>query len=432
MPILKNLFLAMGFCVLVWSIGCSNEITLGAGSQMSGQLCFVDGDCVSGLKCKDRSCVPVTYQRDGQPASGPGSDAGLDSELADDTGADDASPPGDAGPGPGPGPEDAGPAPDGGSDAGGPQPDVSPASCPDEPAICLDSQRLQQCRVTPSGRVRWDVTTCEADQVCRNGACRPTEQPSCCAGGCPDDQFCYQCTCTAYQSDICRYQDQPCHREGAISNGFLCTQLAGTGDRRCYGICDRTSSRPDQTCPDTNTICAIGDDNGLCASTCNTQADCGEPNMGCIFYDNERASGICVPTNDNNLAGSVCNTARFFDCEAGHACVNLGGGGQRGSCTQMCRPFVHEAGQSDCDEGFCLAFTPRWGVCAPSNDFFDGQRCEPAWTTCSEDAVGCYPRGFSTNQCIRTCRLAQGNGDCISGQRCLPFDASNPDLGICI
>lgn len=407
---------SIGFVFLMLIPGCSNEVEFGAGSQLSGQLCFSDDDCSSSLICKERRCTPTTVLRDAEVRPQP--DTGPEGDTTRDGGSivEDATQPLDAGPPPPP------------SDVG-PTPDATGPGCPTPANVCLDDQRLERCTLNPAGQVRRQVTTCDDDEICRDGACRSLS--GCCANGCADGEFCYQCACTEYETDVCRFQDQPCLREGATSNGYLCTNLGGQSTPRCLGLCDRTSARPDENCPDTHGVCALGDDNGICFGACNSDDDCGEPGMGCLRYQTDKGVGVCVFTNDDNARGASCDSLSFFDCSSGNACLDFSGSSSGGSCQQICRPFAHEGGNTDCDEGFCLVFTPRWGVCAPSNDFFDGQRCEPELSTCSEDAVGCYASGPRGPMCLRICRRGQAATDCLQGQTCMPFDADNPELGIC-
>ncbi|MBA2662107.1 MAG: hypothetical protein H0U74_07400 [Bradymonadaceae bacterium] len=407
---------AVAFCVvclvalltIAMFSGCS--LDLSPGTQLSGQECLQDGDCLNSFSCIDRRCTPRNVRR----ASG--------GDTAYEQPNDDISI------GPDAPPQDASPI---GIDI-----DVEPPpNCQPGQRFCVDDATAGRCRVVPGGGVVVEATRCRSNQSCENGVCTndPVVNDGCCDGGCGSNQFCSNCKCQAYDEQICRFQDQPCVQEGSFINNYYCTKLTGSGELRCYGTCDRTLSNPDASCPGQNSVCTLGEEErGLCLSSCDPdKASCGEPGMACLPTQTLIGGGFCVPTNENNQLGDRCDLNSLLDCTERALCLELEPN-TGGRCVEVCRPFAKRGGNTDCSKGHCLAFSPTLGICVEDNDFKEGETCQPLFTTCSEDALACYPSPGIGTRCSRVCRLSQGSADCTDGRRCLQYDPEQVELGVCL
>lgn len=455
---MKTMRALTGFLFALLALtGCT--IDIGNGSQLAGQRCFQDGDCAQRLVCNERVCVPSL--------SGGGSQNNANNVTLPDGGTlPDMGGPTDSGPGPGP--------------------DMLPP-CMAGDRRCASISVVQIC--LDDGQVI--EQECPGDSVCEAGACVPVgpecidndgdgygrgcprgpdcddsnpranpgmmescftsfddncdgqinegcDPDGCCAGGCGDSEFCsQQCVCQPYDVTLCQYQNQPCAFEGDFNDGFFCAAFNPNNEPRCYGICQIDADDPDATCPEAGSVCAFDGDgqNGICLSPCGTNAagesyGCGEPEMGCINIDIDQGDGICVPTNTDNELGDLCDPDYFFDCDEGLLCIQ--GFGNNGRCREACRPFAWNGMGTDCDRGHCLAFSAAIGVCYNDNMSSEGENCGPPQSACGEDAVGCYDFGDGNGQeCLRVCRLDEGNADCvIPNQACTAFDPQQ-ELGIC-
>ncbi|QDG51961.1 hypothetical protein FIV42_14800 [Persicimonas caeni] len=428
--------------------GCSFEP--GERTQLAGQECFSDDQCVEGLLCVERVCKPQ--------AGVTGSDAGVDADVDTPDDATDV-PPGDDVP-----------FLDVGQDAG--QMVCEPGS-----RRCGGRQVLEICS---EDGTRYFQRECEGDLVCQNGRCvdpggcedrdgdgycadedcddadrsinpgimESCDTPyddncdgqvnenctECCPGGCGDGEFCSNCQCAPVDPNTCQFQDQPCSQEG-WNNGFYCTSIDNSGDMRCLGICQRNADDPDSTCPNPGSVCAFGDgEQGVCLSGCTISQGCGLPGWGCLPYDGSDREGICVPTNPNNRLGDSCDSDAFFDCEEGAICLDL----QRGArCVPACRAFSNAFNSdTDCANGHCVPLTDRLGMCRPdAGNATEGDQCNQrqVFSACNQDAVTCVPSGqFQDPECTRFCRLSEGDDDCGDDQDCYQYDQQREDLGACI
>lgn len=440
-----------------WLAGCSFEP--GSRTQLAGQECFGDGDCVDGLVCVQRRCQYRAFDH---------ADAGGDVDAADVI--DDAT--------------------DVPSDV---PPDVPPLMdvavdgsqrCTPGRRRCAGDAVVEICADDGS---RYFRRECEQGLVCQNGDCMPTNTcrdddgdgygrgcelgadcndnnpdihpdrnevcstpvddncdgqvnetcTECCPGGCGADQFCSNCQCVPVDPSVCRYQDQPCSNEGP-SNGFYCASIEQNGELRCIGLCDSGADNPDATCPAAGTVCAFGTgdpstNQALCLNGCTISQGCGTPGYGCLPIDGSQREGICVPTNPANKLGDSCNADQFMDCEEGAFCADLNNGGR---CVQACRPFTNaHIAATDCPQGsHCVAVAENIGMCQTDiPNVQEGDRCgrDQVFRTCGQDAVACYPSGGRGTRCMRICRIAEGDADCNSGQSCYQYD-QNSNVGVCV
>jgi hypothetical protein len=359
--------------------GCSVEP--GERTQLVGQECFLDGDCVEGALCVERLCRYETSARI--------NDAGRDST-------DDPAdvPPGDAND-PDVGFLDVAVGEDGGQQL-----------CRPTARRCISDTELEYCRDDGTG---FDTRTCQDGLRCERGECVPVDLST------------------------CEFQDQPCDQEG-LNNGFYCTAMGGDEDQmRCLGICDTTGDDPDSTCPEPGSVCTFSDDQGggVCLSGCTLGQGCDLSGYGCLPLDGHQSEGACVPANPDNEIGERCDDDSFFDCEEGAVCLDLQNGGR---CVEACRAFTGGPG-TDCDDGHCMPLTDSLGMCRPdAGNRTEGDQCrqQQFYRTCNEDAVLCAPSGGQSAQCSRLCRLQEGDSDCNGQQRCFQYDQDRDDLGICI
>ena len=140
---------------------------------------------------------------------------------------------------------------------------------------------------------------------------------------------------------------------------------------------------------------------------------------------------MCIPTT-NKPVGAPCDENQFFDCEEGAICIDLGGP-QGGRCREACRPFEFVGSpMTDCDAGHCIAFSSDLGICRPDNMSVEGEACNQQFTTCNDDAVGCYGGFGGGTQCQRLCRLSEGDLDCVNNANCEQFDPQQNEIGTCI
>lgn len=428
--------------------GCSFEP--GERTQLAGQECFSDDQCVEGLVCVERVCLPqggVT-----------GSDAGNDADVDDPVDAVDV-------------PQEDAHIGDVGQDAEQIcEPGAQRCGGRTIVEICVDdgtryAQRdCEEGLVCQGGRCVDPNNNCtdrDGDGYCIEEDCDDSDRSinpavmescdtpyddncdgrvnetctECCAGGCGDNQFCSNCQCVPVDRDTCQYQDQPCNREG-WNNGFYCTNFEGSGQMRCLGICERRADDPDSTCPNAGSVCAFGGDGeqGICLSGCTLSQGCGVPGYGCLPYDGNSREGICVPTNPNRQVGESCNPDTAFDCEEGAICVEQDNGPR---CVEACRPFsTARSPDTDCDSGHCFPFSPEIGTCRPdAGNRTEGDQCRQRQIlrSCNQDSVSCFPSGgFQGPKCTRFCRLDEGNADCNNGQTCYQYEQRRDDIGVCI
>ena len=410
-----------------------------------GQACFQSEDCVTGLRCVGRRCLPVSD-------SMPSDDASADVPDASDT-----------------------------PDASDQAPDA--AVCTVGETECIGDV-LRRCERTRAGVIEYVEERCQSG-ICAEGDCQPPigecvdadrdgafanctpldcddrdddrtpdkrevcdgkdnncdgvvdegcPSTGCCDGGCPQDQACNECVCQPFDPDVCAFQDQPCAREG-FNDGFYCGALAEGEPLRCIGICNVDAPDPDSTCPGANSVCAFEaggqGSEGICTATCTQDQGCG-PGLGCLLTEVSTKEGICVPVNNSNPIGSRCDSDVTFDCAEGGLCVPFG---RRQLCAQSCRPFSASAsGQSDCQQGSsCLPFDD-FGICVPDgNSNGDGGICSRQGTTCGEDAVVCRIED-GNSICRRECRetgSADPSPDCSPGEYCAPDFNNGRNMGVC-
>ena len=428
----SSLFLAaasLSGLVLILS-GCGLDIQ--EGSQFSGQECFENSDCVSGLVCSQRRCRPVaTGQQD------------LDAGPTEDADPDDTGPRLDTGLPP---------------DTDLPECTEGARRCASETAaevclngqwtrrscdssideVCQDGYCMSDTGVCQPGQSiclndetvgfctgnSWDIVeVCQDGQTCADATC--IDDPSdCCPGGCGSGEICDACTCQEYDIDVCQFQDQPCNQEEQISNNYVCARYGDQSQLRCFGICNTGAADPDASCPGTGERVCLNQDegpNGLCMSACTIDDGCADSRMGCLYYDVGPGDGLCIPVSDTGELGDSCDGFDTFSCTGSNMCI-------QDTCVQSCRPFTD--GDTDCGDGYCLAFDSNLGMCTPSSELPNGG-CNQQGTTCNGDATGCFPGGFGAVQCYDFCRLSLGDSDCSSGETCWQYEAEQTQLGIC-
>ncbi len=452
--LIEVLLLVVGLSSLA---ACSFEP--GTRTQLAGQECFSDHECAMGLTCVQRRCQYKAFDH---------GDAGTTDATTD------VRPPTDASDVPLPPPPD-----------GGPRPDADTV-CQPGARRCSASGAIEQC--VDTGR-RWvQVQACADGLVCVGGQCvsnnhcqdndhdgygpgcargddcndanpaihpgateicntpvddncngQTNEQCSqCCAGGCGDGMFCSNCQCLPNDPNQCNYQDQPCSHEG-MNNGFYCTALGNAGQMRCLGLCQSDADNANSTCPDPGSICmdtGNGNGQGFCLSGCTLSQGCGLDGFGCLPIDGQQREGACVPINPTHHIGDRCDPQKFIDCEAGAFCIDLQNTGA-GRCVEACRAFAHARDiATDCSVGHCVALSDTFGMCRRDGaNLQEGGQCsrQQTFSACGQDDVTCYPTGgMMGSQCVRTCRLAEGDNDCNPGQTCYQFDQNRQDLGVCV
>lgn len=427
-------------CLFLSACGVDIE----SGRQLAGQTCFVPSDCVAGLTCFERRCTPTPV----------GSSSSNDqSASTNQTHQDDENN-----------------LPDMGHDS---------PTCIEGPSLCLDESTVQSCvngawtyelcpetsrcfegycvrgencqdqdrdgyAVTCNGSFDCDDANALVNpgrmEVCGNGLddnCNGAVDDhcgECCAGGCPNGTFCDStCTCSTFEPDVCRFQNQPCTDIESFVNGYYCVDLLGSGQGYCFGVCSQNAMNPDATCPDPNSACALGGDGnsgGLCVSNCDVGQGCGDPSLSCMPLGYNGNQGSCVPSNPSHQAGDACDVERFLDCADGLICVPRANG-NAGVCREVCRPFETDAsGASDCSVGHCYPYQAAFGVCLPDNNSAFGEQCSPQLSMCNEDAVACFPAGFDVNRCQRLCRIDKGDSDC-QGQTCTAVSTDQTEIGVC-
>jgi hypothetical protein len=362
--------------------GCSFEP--GEHTQLVGQECFNDDQCVSGAVCVQRRC-----QYEGQ--------AQVDDADMPDGGPDDADVEYFDGP--------YYPDVPGTMDVGGTEDGGQAEVCRPTTTRCIDSTQVEYCRDDGTG---FETRNCEDGFRCAQGQCEPVDQ------------------------SVCRFQDQPCNNEG-FSNGYYCVDISEDGSQmRCLGICDINANDPNSTCPQAGTNCTFGDDDGaICLSSCDLDEGCSTPGFGCLPTDGSLDEGTCVPFNPANEVGDRCDDDNFFDCEEGAICLDIQNGGR---CVEGCRTFTGGAG-TDCANGHCVPLTPTLGMCRPdAGNLSEGDECRQRqiYQACGDDGVICAPTGgWQAPQCTRFCRLDEGDADCSADQDCIQFDNQRDDLGVC-
>lgn len=427
--------------VLIASCG----VDIQSGAQQAGQSCFVPSDCADGLTCFERICVPLG-------AGGPNNPNNNNDNNLLDVGLDSA------------------------ADADVPAcvigkycegnvavtclellvPTVVRLECSPE-EVCMDGScvAVDGCidadgdgygvgcdlgpdcndgnnRINPGARESCQTPVDDNCNGLANENCNPD---GCCADGCADSEFCNTaCVCQDFQPQRCESQNQPCSDLDSFVNGYYCVALGASTEGRCYGVCSTTAMDPDSTCPDPNSVCALGDPNdtsALCVSNCAFDQGCGDPALGCLPYDVGQTDGVCLPSNPNNPIGSSCDPDQFLDCAGGAICSPRANG-NGGVCREACRPFAHTDGSAttDCSAGHCFAYSADIGVCLGDNMATEGERCGPQFSMCNEDAVACFPTQNGVPRCQRICRL--GLSDCDPGLECFQFDPQQEDLGVCI
>ncbi len=375
----RSSFFASLFIFLLTALalaGCSFEA--GERTQLAGQECMDDGQCVEGLVCVERRCRPEGVI--------PTADAGAGDTDTPDNNTPDADAPDDV------------PMLDTGVDAGTP--------------TCT------------GGESRCNGNTAE---ICSNGEFTVIEQ-------CSDTEICDDASCVPVDPDICTRQDQICNEEG-YNNGYWCGDLSESGgELRCLGVCDRSADDPNATCPEPGSVCAFGDgDQAVCLSGCALDEGCADDGLGCLPFDGQTTEGLCVPTNEANQVGDSCDPDNTFDCEAGAFCMSLQQGAR---CVEGCRPYTRAFDDgTDCSAGHCVPLSDTIGMCRPdAGNSTPGESCRQRhiFRACNQDATGCFPTGdFDGPQCSRFCRLAEGDTDCANGRSCVRYDQDRDDVGIC-
>ena len=405
----RRLFLVFAATALVglFAIGCTPDVA--PGSQLAGQECTEDSDCASDLVCVERRCRSVSDSGD--------TDAGDNGDVGDAGGLNDNGAPDDIDP------DDTGTDPD--------------PSCTPGETRCDGTTRVERCIGASDGSTHWTSNSCPTDHSCSDGSCvdESSSPGDCCEGGCGSGEICHDCSCTSYDPDECEYQNQPCSTEGQIENGFGC---APYGDEdgsqfglRCLGLCTPSASAPDETCPEQNSVCMYEDTSqptGHCTTNCSIGDHCTDDWLTCIYNDSAYDDGICLPVTDTNQIGDSCDSADIYSCAGEGICIG-------GFCQQSCRPF--DKPQTDCASGHCLAFNSDMGMCAQDSSLGSDGECSAAFTTCGEDATGCFPDDLNDPQptdfsCHDVCRLALGDDDCSGDQSCEQHDPDNTDVGYCV
>ena len=286
------------------------------------------------------------------------------------------------------------------------------------------------------------METCDdgVDNDCDGRVDEGCQPGLCCTGAsaCGPQQFCQDCVCQTYNASSCQFQNQPCTNLDSFDGAYYCADLTGSGGGRCLGLCDPGFPNPSTTCPSPGQTCAFGDNQGnpgVCFEPCSTSADCqAGAEAGCMLYDSatSMSPGVCVPKSSTTLPalGQACSPLDFFGCQGSAVCADDGFGG--GICQESCRPFFYGSGAAgtDCPTGsFCSAYAGEFGVCQPDNGAQEFALCSAQGTSCSEDAVSCFPTQFGRLRCRRTCRIAQGAADCNANQVCQ--NIGQGDIGIC-
>lgn len=413
--------------------GCGDEIE--AGDQRPGQRCGTTSDCLPGLICSERRCVPTADR----PADAGPTDT--DAESGPDTGDREET---------------------------GAACEVGTRTCAGERTVrvCRDGRFVEEPCPRDGGQWVCRGGRCVPDRPCQDsdgdgygefceagpdcddddasinpGAMERCDTPvddncdgnvnesctSCCGSGCGMGQFCDSCSCTSYDADRCEHQLQPCDRRGR-SNGYFCSDF-GNGPSRCLRPCDESSEDPTSNCTTPNSACVFGDgDRGVCLNGCTLEQGCGLDGLGCLPYDANR-EGICVPVEPDNEIGDRCGSDSVLNCEAGALCVEDQNGVDR--CAEACRPFA-ESGETDCSSGHCVPVSDRVGICRSDTGQGLGDPCGAEETACGEDAVVCLPDGAEQLCCQELCRLDEGNADCRAGRECVDARPdSDGDVGVC-
>lgn len=441
--------------------GCGVDI--GGGSQFAGQRCFQDSDCAGGLSCVERVCTPTFGGGPLDPDAGnntPNNVSNNENNQPPNNVDNNRPDPVDMGPDPRPcAPGERRCLSEGiaqicfedGSireEECAPDEFCEDGFCLDASPECRDNDRDgygRGCRRGEDCNDRDPLINPGMPEFCGNrlddncdGAIDERCPPDgCCPNGCAPNEFCTDaCVCQPFDQTVCQFQNQPCVNEGEFFNGYFCVAFTPGQEPRCWGICQINADDPDATCPDPTSVCAFdsGDgQNGICASTCDADAAgqrACDQGLGCLQIETLTSDdGICVPTNEDNQVGDFCDPDNIFDCADGLVCIQ--GFGGRGRCREACRPFANGGMGTDCDQGHCLPFSEGFGVCFPDNMSTEGENCGPQFTACNADAVGCYDAGGS-QQCLRLCRLSQGNDDCADpNQGCNQIDMNQTEIGVC-
>lgn len=394
LAVLLSLFAMVGLLI---ATGCSPDTE---GERAAGQECTDDVDCAEGLVCSERVCRSVDDN---------GVDAG---DVGDDTD-------------------------DGPDDDAGVNDDEDVVDNNDEPGIecdpgdtrCDSDTVVERC-VSGDDGPYWTLSNCPDDHVCDNGQCVDESDPNgyCCPDGCGEGEICHNCQCEDYDPDQCGFQDQPCSNEGQIANDYVCTDIGGD-DLRCIGLCEPAADDPDNTCPDSNTICQFEDStdpNGYCMTSCSIGDGCADDWMTCIYNASSIDDGLCQPQTGTAQPGDPCDSEDPFGCEGTALCIG-------GFCQDTCRPFGQD--DTDCDDGYCLALNADVGICADDSSLNDDD-CSAQFTTCGEDATICVDETPQNPQdvdlsCRDACRTELGDEDCDGDESCEVADPDNPTLGIC-
>ena len=432
-----SFLLLIGLSLLL--TGCSFDWE--PGSQGVGQECGADADCMDSLVCRDRRCRAVL---DGElpPSQRPDAGADVDDPPPVLNHSNDR-------------PNDEQPPPvlnDESNDIDPPPPRNDVANhtdpCVQGETQCINPQQLEVCAVGADGQLEWMTRTCPEDQSCSGGACEPhcgpdevynpitgecvpddqPPPPVCCPNGCADDEICTGCACEPFDPATCQFQNQPCQFDGQISGGYICTRLGDVDDLRCYGLCNTNAADPDQTCPQSGSICAFsepGNPNGFCMESCQIGDNCGDSGISCRYYDAGSSDGLCFPSTGSGGVGQPCDNFDTFSCSGSALCIE-------GTCLQSCRPFDQPT--TDCPAGHCLPFGSSLGICPGADTpVADDGTCQQEFLTCGEDATGCFPSETQPGQleCMNYCRLDQGDADCPGEQFCTFSGFGEEDLGIC-
>lgn len=253
--------------------------------------------------------------------------------------------------------------------------------------------------------------------------------------------------------------DGNCH--GMLAVGSACTSATQCDAGTCFGgeggYCSG-ACEADTDCDATSHCVLAGTANAFCGRSCQTSADCREPEYGCRDWDDDMRLE-CMPTGGGSGAvGDPCEA--ISDCAGGDlaTCFEgnywLGGYCSLVSCTSQAGcPSNSHCGYIDptTNTGFCMRDCasnndcrgPDYGCWNADDDSLNLQECAPVAsgageigdpcesiadcgggisTFCSSDP-GFWPEGY----CRKTCTLTSSTS-CPPGSHC----SGSADPGVCM
>ncbi|MBL8916302.1 MAG: choice-of-anchor L domain-containing protein [Archangium sp.] len=224
--------------------------------------------------------------------------------------------------------------------------------------------------------------TCSSDELCNNGACRPS-----CAQ--PGEMYCGGTECAHPQTDS-----------------------AHCG--RCGNACSPTERCDAGTCM---AVPGLAECDGMVVNVTNDEQHCGACNQPCTATQ-MCSAGVCCESNQT-VCGGACVNSRTDRSNCG-GCNRMCGSSQvctNGSCVNCL------AGQQVCNDACTTTRTDPQHCGACGNQCGTSQTCvnsvcvcPPALTSCGMDCVDL----FSNTAHCGTCGTACANGGpCIAGT-CLP------------